>query len=143
VGRRRYRRHTREFKLAALARLDAAPDVQALARELDVERTLLYRWQGHFMKGGAAALRNSGRPRPTLMVLPAAGLPDEAYPAPWPEASSEASSPGPPEATTSLAAYDPAAATRRIMELERKVGQQQLELDFFRAALRHVREPRR
>jgi hypothetical protein len=26
--------------------------------------------------------------------------------------------------------------------LERKIGQQQLELDFFRAALRHVREQR-
>jgi transposase len=32
---------------------------------------------------------------------------------------------------------------RRIEDLERKVGQQQLELDFFRAALRHVREQRR
>ena len=37
---------------------------------------------------------------------------------------------------------DPAAAQRRIEELERKIGQQQLELDFFRAALRHVREQR-
>jgi hypothetical protein len=27
--------------------------------------------------------------------------------------------------------------------LERKIGQQQLDLDFFRAALRQVREPRR
>jgi hypothetical protein len=36
-----------------------------------------------------------------------------------------------------------AAAQRRIAELERKIGQQQLDLDFFRAALRHVREPRR
>ncbi len=37
---------------------------------------------------------------------------------------------------------DPAEARRRIEELERKIGQQQLELDFFRAALRHVKEPR-
>jgi uncharacterized coiled-coil protein SlyX len=37
---------------------------------------------------------------------------------------------------------DPASAERRIEELERKIGQQQLELDFFRAALRHVREQR-
>ena len=28
----------------------------------------------------------------------------------------------------------------RIAELERKIGQQQLELDFFRAALRRVRD---
>jgi transposase len=30
-------------------------------------------------------------------------------------------------------------ARRRIAELERKIGQQQLELDFFRQALRQVR----
>jgi hypothetical protein len=35
---------------------------------------------------------------------------------------------------------DPTAAQKRIDELERKIGQQQLELDFFRAALRHVRD---
>ena len=29
---------------------------------------------------------------------------------------------------------------QQIEELERKIGQQQLDLDFFRAALRHVRE---
>jgi transposase-like protein len=34
-------------------------------------------------------------------------------------------------------------ARRRIAELERKVGEQQLELDFFRAALRQVRGQRR
>jgi hypothetical protein len=36
-----------------------------------------------------------------------------------------------------------AAARRQIAALERKVGQQQLELDFFRQALRHIREARR
>ena len=35
------------------------------------------------------------------------------------------------------------AARTRIAELERKVGQQQLELDFFRQALRQVRGARR
>jgi hypothetical protein len=30
----------------------------------------------------------------------------------------------------------------RLVELERKVGQQALELDFFKAALRHVEAPR-
>jgi hypothetical protein len=34
-------------------------------------------------------------------------------------------------------------ARRRIAELERKIGQQQLELDFFRQALRQVKETRR
>jgi hypothetical protein len=34
-------------------------------------------------------------------------------------------------------------ARRRIAELERKIGQQQVELDFFRQALRRVKEARR
>ena len=34
------------------------------------------------------------------------------------------------------------AARKRIAELERKVGQQQLDLDFFQRALRHVGAPR-
>jgi len=40
----------------------------------------------------------------------------------------------PPDALTT--------AQRRIAELERKVGQQQVELDFFQRALRQVREVR-
>jgi hypothetical protein len=35
------------------------------------------------------------------------------------------------------------AARRRIAELERKVGQQQVDLDFFRRALRQVKGARR
>ncbi|HEY0229089.1 MAG TPA: helix-turn-helix domain-containing protein [Mycobacterium sp.] len=34
-------------------------------------------------------------------------------------------------------------AAQRIAALERTIGQQQLDLDFFRSALRHVRERRR
>ena len=37
---------------------------------------------------------------------------------------------------------DLAVAERRIAELERKIGQQQLELDFFQQALRQVSGPR-
>jgi transposase len=33
---------------------------------------------------------------------------------------------------------DPGSARKRISDLERKIGQQQLELDFFRQALRQV-----
>jgi transposase len=48
----------------------------------------------------------------------------------------------PPDVGATRAEDDAARAQRRITELERKVGQQALELDFFRAALRHVREQR-
>jgi transposase-like protein len=40
-------------------------------------------------------------------------------------------------------ARDVAAARKRIDDLERKIGQQQLELDFFRQALRQVGDARR
>jgi transposase-like protein len=123
--------------------------VQALARELDIERALLYRWQRHYLRGGAAALRNTGRPRPALMQPSENAEPAEAGQAPAvaanpalaPAADEQSCSPVAPP--VSLAAHDPAAAARRIAELERKIGQQQLELDFFRAALRHVKELRR
>jgi hypothetical protein len=48
----------------------------------------------------------------------------------------------PPDAGGTGAGDDAGRAQRRITELERKVGQQALELDFFRAALRRVREQR-
>ncbi|HEY0435569.1 MAG TPA: transposase [Phenylobacterium sp.] len=36
----------------------------------------------------------------------------------------------------------PEAAQARIAELERKIGQQQLEIDFFKGALRHIEASR-
>ena len=46
-------------------------------------------------------------------------------------------------ATAPPSAADVAVAQRRIVELERKIGQQQLELDFFQRALRQVSGQRR
>ena len=106
------RRFTREFKLAALARFEEAGDVRALARELGIRRELLYKWRSKYEAGGAPALTTTGRPR---------GVPMPAAEAP--------------------AGMDDAdRARRRIAELERKVGQQQVELDFFREALRQVKD---
>ena len=127
--------YTREFKLAALARMKDAPNVLALAQELGVGRETLHRWHAVYRRGGAEALRGGGRPGPMVMPLApvdASGLP----------ASSAASQAGSP--AQAVAAAGEAARTHvRMAELERKVGQQQLELDFFRAALRHVRAQRR
>jgi transposase len=89
--------------------------VRALAEELGVRPELLYDWHRRYRSGGAEALRPMGRP------LRGGG------------AFEPPSSPG-------LAGAD--AERGRVEELERKIGQQQLELDFFRAALRHVRERR-
>jgi len=110
-------RWTREFKLRAMSLMDTAEDVTALAAELGVGRELLYRWRRKYLAHGPDALQQIGRP----LFVPATLEP----------------------ATPSRSEDAAAAAQRRIAELERKIGQQQLDLDFFRAALRHAREQRR
>src|SRR6266481_4273429 len=61
---RERRQFSREFKLMALRRMEAAGNVAALADELGIRRELLYDWREKFAGGGAEALRGSGRPRP-------------------------------------------------------------------------------
>ena len=79
----------------------------------------MYAWRDKVRKGGPAALRGLGRPRKRAAV---AGL-----------TACEAGETGEDEL---------ARAQRRVAALERKIGQQQVDLDFFRRALRHVRETR-
>ena len=120
---------TPAFKAQVVARMEAGANVSALSRELGIKRTLLNRWRDAYRRGGPAALRLRGRPRKG--ELRAATPPPVAAAAP-------AASSGDGETKAALA-----AARSRIAGLEQKVGQQQLELDFFRQALRHIREARR
>jgi transposase-like protein len=122
------RRFSREFKLAALARMEAGENVSALARELDVRRKYLYQWRDRFRAGGPVALRSRGRPTKAEV------LEMQDVPGALPPVSAPMPRPCPPDELTK--------AQRRIAELERKVGQQQVDLDFFQAALRQVREVR-
>lgn len=105
-------RWTREFKLSALSRMENAADVQALARELGINRELLYNWRRIFLAHGEEGLREYGRPK-AVARLPS--LP-----------------PAQPETLE--------GARQRIAELERLVGQQPADLDFFRAVLQRVRD---
>jgi transposase len=109
-------RWTRAFKLQALSRMEAAADVTALAAELGCRRELLYIWRRKVRAGGADALHPIGRPSHAAKPFDEAAAP------------SSASASG--------------SEQRQIEELQRQIGQQQLDLDFFRAALRHVREAR-
>lgn len=112
----RRRRHSKAFKLSALARLESASDVGALAAELGIDRGLLYKWNQAYRRGGEAALRLPGE-----RVGSAAGFVGSDV------STGVAGSPGGPD----------------VAALERKVAQQALELDFFRAALRHFAARRR
>src|SRR6267142_6746453 len=108
MSKRKRRVFGREFKLSVVERMTAGESAAALSRELGVPSGHLYKWCTHFRLGGAEALRPACRPR---KGFGAADL-----------------DPG----------KDLATARKRIGELERKVGQQQVELDFFRQALRQV-----
>jgi transposase len=123
------RRFSREFKLSALARMEAGENVSALARELGIKRKYLYQWRERFRLGGAVALRSRGRPtKAESLAIEAGGG------AALPAASVKMPLPAPPD--------ELAQARHRISNLERKVGQQQVELDFFQRALRQVRQTR-
>ena len=113
-------RHSREFMLKAVERLEAGERASALAIELNLQRTIIYHWRDRFRANGAETLTSKrGRPR-TPEVLAA-------------------------ESTrASRARADGLVQARaQIAELERKVGQQQLDLDFFRGALQHIEGSRR
>ncbi|MGF6430841.1 MULTISPECIES: leucine zipper domain-containing protein [Bradyrhizobium] len=111
---------SRGFKLMVVRRMLVGENVAALAREVKVLRKDLYIWRDRFRSGGAQALRGCGRP---------------------PKASAAVDQPGELQPDVPAAELDRARA--RTAELERKIGQQQVELDFFRQALRQVKGARR
>ena len=45
---RKWRRHTVEFKRQVVERMKTCENIEALARELDLERKLLYTWKYQF-----------------------------------------------------------------------------------------------
>ena len=106
-----------EFKVAAVERVLAGASVKSVAEDLRLGRSHLYLWLRQYEGAGAEGLRRAGRPRKG----PSMGCGGK----------------------SSAGASEPLAAARqRIGELERKVGQQGLELDFFRRALRQVGDAR-
>ena len=104
---------TPQFKLGVIRRIEAGESGTTLSRELKIKRELLYDWRRLWREGGVEALRAVGRPNRR-------------------EALARAQRP----------AGSLAEAERKIAELERKVGQQALELDFFGRALQRIEGPR-
>ncbi|QKC67362.1 helix-turn-helix domain-containing protein [Mesorhizobium loti] len=105
--------------------MEASETVSKLADEIGISRQRLYEWRDHLRLRGNLKSRRRGRPaRPITGVDGAAQL---------------------QSAVATLASQEKALtkARRRIRELEQKVGQQQLDLDFFREALRHFEEDHR
>jgi transposase len=103
-----------ELKLTAVRRVLSGESVSAVAQELGIRRKRLYVWKDRYAELGEAGLAQGrgGRPR-------------------------KVGSKDGPESMSGRGEL--LAARRRIAELERKVGQQELELDFFGEALRRIR----
>ena len=109
-------------KAAALSRMQAGENVTRLAEEMGVRRRLLYAWRDIVRKHGNVSGARRGRPP---KVAPAA-------------AKAEIASRAKPDNKSDAAALSKAG--QRIAELERKIGQQELELDFLQRAWRRVRQ---
>jgi transposase len=111
------RRYPPELKLGAVVRLARGERVATVSSDLKIAQQRLSDWYRRYQAGGPEALRGPGRPRR-----------EEAQTArgrAWRESEDELS-----------------AARRQIAEQQRKIGEQELDLDFFRAALRRVKEIR-
>src|ERR1700687_1227892 len=91
------RQFTKEFKLAAVRRLEQGVSIAEAARALEVNPNVLHRWRREFRGGPGNAFPGNGKQR-------------------WAEG--------------------------RIAELERKVGQQTLEIDFLKGCLQRIEEQR-
>ena len=116
MSRKKQVEYAMELKLAAVRRVRAGESVRAVAEELGIRRKRLYVWKDRYAELGEAGLsrRRGGRPRREAV-----------------EAGSNAEA--------KLGRGELLAARKRIAELERKVGQQELELDFFGEALRRMK----
>lgn len=113
------------YKVAVAKRLLGGESGTELSRELKIPRSVLYRWRDAYRLEGAAGLnRQPGRPR---------GQRGRAAPDAEARAVVE-------QADAAQAAATSAAAARRIAELERKIGQQAVQIDFLERAFKRVKD---
>ena len=91
------RQFTKEFKLAALQRLEMGASVGEVARAFEVNPNVLHRWRRELRQGPGNVFPGLGKRR-------------------WEES--------------------------RVAQLERKIGQQALEIDFLKGCLQHIDEQR-
>jgi transposase len=106
-GRRRF---SREFKIAAVRRVNEGEPVGAVARDLEIDFQVLWRWKRRVAEKGEQYLHELGRPKQRQKGGKAE--PSEA------------------------------GQQRRIAELERLIGHQQMEIRFLDKALHQVEERR-
>jgi transposase len=105
-----------ETKLEVIQRYAAGESPGVLAKAYAIRDTLLHQWVCIYRQHGEAGLRRGpGRPNRAEIAARLTGQDPPEEPVP----------------------DTPKAAQRRIAQLEKKVAQQALELDFFKHALQH------
>ena len=92
------RQFTKEFKLAAIERLERGATIAEVSRAFEVNPNTLHRWRREFRQGPGNAFSGLGKRR-------------------WEEG--------------------------RVAQLERKIGQQTLEIDFLKGCLQRIDEQRK
>ena len=112
------RRYSAAEKEAAVRRVAAGEAVGSVARRRGIDPKRLYEWYAKYQAGGREALQATGRPRKQTRAA----------------ARAPARPSGQPEV---------AALRRQVSEQQRKIGEQEIDLDFFRRALRQLEEARR
>ena len=91
------RQYTKEFKLAAIQRLEMGASIAETARAFEVNPNVLHRWRREFRQGPGNVFPGFGKRR-------------------WEEG--------------------------QVARLERKIGQQALEIDFLKGCLQRIEEQR-
>ena len=92
------RQFTKEFKLAAIQRLESGARLAEVARAFEVNPNVLHRWRREFRQGPGNVFPGLGKRR-------------------WEEG--------------------------QVAQLERKIGQQALEIDFLKGCLQRIDEQRK
>ena len=92
------RKFTKEFKLAAVRRLETGASMAEVARACELNPNVLHRWRREFRQGPGNVFPGLGKRR-------------------WEEG--------------------------RVAQLERKIGQQALEIDFLKGCLQRIDEQRK
>ena len=107
---KKYRVFSPEVRIGIAQRIANGESVTKLQNEFQIKRSVLYRWRNAYRESGVAGLQNKNG-RPPGTSSPVKPISSEAE-----------------------------QLRHQISELERKIGQQAMHLDFFKRAFRRVKE---
>jgi transposase-like protein len=109
--------HTPEFRLEIVERMLSGESVIALAGQYRLARSMMYRWREAYRLEGAAGLARTPGRSPGRAARPQTGA----------------------GAGSKVSGVEQ-RLRQKVSELERKVGQQAVEIDFFKGVFKRLEE---